>query len=213
MIGIIDYGMGNLRSVQKAFEAAGQTAKLTQDPEEIQSFAGLVLPGVGAFGKAMENLNDLGLVPAIQNYIQAKKPFLGICLGLQLLFTASEESFGGEAISGLDIIAGRVVKFPPDLKIPQIGWNQIIANKESRLLKGVSRQAYVYFVHSYYVRPQNPSVTLTTTEYGISFVSSIALNNVYAIQFHPEKSSTVGLKILSNFGAIIAKGENEVDVG
>ncbi len=205
MIGIIDYGMGNLRSVQKAFEAAGNPATLTRDSQELCGFSGLVLPGVGAFGRAMENLHKLGIAKKIVEEVGGGKPFLGICLGLQLLFSRSEESFGNLSEKGLDIIPGVVHRFPADLKVPQIGWNQIVVKKDSVLLKEIPKDGYVYFVHSYYVKPYQPEVVLTTTDYGMEFVSSVAVDNVYAIQFHPEKSSTLGLKILKNFGEIVSE--------
>lgn len=202
MIGIIDYGMGNLRSVQKAFAAAGLNAELVDQPAQLGAYRGLVLPGVGAFGKAMANLATMNLVSPLLDQITQGKPLLGICLGLQLLFSYSEESFGDEPIKGLNIIPGQVRRFSSELKVPQIGWNQISAKKQSKLLTNIPKQAYFYFVHSYYVEPLDPKSILTTTEYGIEFTSSVAQDNVYAIQFHPEKSSTLGLQILHNFGAI-----------
>ena len=201
MIAIIDYGMGNLKNVQKGFEKVGYQAQITDDAEEILAADGVVLPGVGAFKDAMNNLEESNLVKVIQDVIEADKPFLGICLGLQLLFTESEE-FG--ITPGLDIIEGRVVKFPDylDLKVPQIGWNQLNLKQDTKLYQGLDGEIYQYFVHSYYVAPQNKEVIATTTDYGIEFVSSIAKDNIYAVQFHPEKSSQQGLQILKNFGEI-----------
>ena len=201
MIAIIDYGMGNLKNVQKGFEKVGYQAQITDDAEEILAADGVVLPGVGAFKDAMNNLEEANLVKVIQDVIEADKPFLGICLGLQLLFTESEE-FG--ITPGLDIIEGRVVKFPDylDLKVPQIGWNQLNLKQDTKLYQGLDGEIYQYFVHSYYVAPQNKEVIATTTDYGIEFVSSIAKDNIYAVQFHPEKSSQQGLQILKNFGEI-----------
>lgn len=203
MIGIVDYGMGNLRSVQKAFEYAGTRAVVLREAPDAAQCSGLVLPGVGAFGRAMENLTRTGMKQAVLDHLQAGKPFLGICLGLQLLFAASEENFGGDSVPGLGIVPGRVRRFGPDLKVPQIGWNQIHARKNDPLLAGIPDGCYVYFVHSYYVEPVDPAWVLTTTDYGPDFVSSISQGPVWGIQFHPEKSSDIGLTILRNFGEIV----------
>ncbi|MCK8827942.1 imidazole glycerol phosphate synthase subunit HisH [Natroniella acetigena] len=202
MIKIIDYGMGNLKNVQKAFEMVGYQAEITQDKVEILAADGVVLPGVGAFKDAMENLEQLELTEVIKEVIEQKKPFLGICLGLQLLFTASEE-FG--VTEGLDIIPGRVKRFPQDLglKIPHIGWNQLDLQQETELYDCIEDGEYQYFVHSYYVEPDDEAVIVTTTDYGIEFVSSIVQGNIYAVQFHPEKSSHKGLQLLKNFGKIV----------
>lgn len=199
MITIIDYEMGNLRSVEKAFEHLGFEASVTRNPQKILDADKIVLPGVGAFKDCMENLNRFGLIEPIVQSIKAGKSFLGICLGMQLLFTESEE-FGNHP--GLDIIPGKVVRFPEkkDLKIPQIGWNQIRKKKEIPFLKEIPDESYVYFVHSYYVIPEDSSVTATTTDYGIEFTSSIYKDNIFATQFHPEKSQSIGLKILEAFG-------------
>jgi len=201
MIAIIDYGMGNLKNVKKGFEKVGYEAQITAEAEEILAAEGVVLPGVGAFKDAMHNLREADLVDLIQQVVAEDKPFLGICLGLQLLFTESEE-FG--LTSGLDLIEGRVIKFPDylDLKVPQIGWNELNIKEETKLYQGLSDEIYQYFVHSYYVVPQNKGVIASTTDYGIEFVSSIAKDNIYAVQFHPEKSSQQGLKILNNFGEL-----------
>ncbi|ADL12967.1 imidazole glycerol phosphate synthase subunit HisH [Acetohalobium arabaticum] len=202
MIRIIDYGMGNLRSVQKGFEKMGFAAEITSDPAEIAKADGVVLPGVGAFGDAMDNLREAGLIGVINDVIEQGMPFLGICLGLHLLFSTSEE-WGQQ--KGLDIIPGKVVKFPAELdkKIPHMGWNQLELEKETELFKDLESGFFQYFVHSYYVVPEDESVIATTTEYGMEFVSSIQQDNVYAVQYHPEKSSKQGLKILKNFGELI----------
>jgi len=202
MIAIIDYGMGNLRSVQKGFERVGFEAAVTRDVEKITSARGVVLPGVGAFHACMENLTRLGLIEPVRQVVR-KKPFLGICLGFQLLFSESEE-FGKQ--KGLDLFAGKVVGFHPnhDLKVPHMGWNRIEKKKETPFLEGLSSGDYVYFVHSFHVVPEDPSVVATTTEYGAPFVSSIATENLFACQFHPEKSQELGLRILANFGRFVS---------
>ncbi|WP_455241993.1 imidazole glycerol phosphate synthase subunit HisH [Petrachloros mirabilis] len=199
MIAIIDYGMGNLRSVSKAFEAVGQQAAVTRDLAEIQNASHVVLPGVGAFGDCMANLERLNLVESIRSTIQSGKPFLGICLGLQLLFTESEE-FGLH--KGLDIIAGRVKKFDldPSLKVPHMGWNQISMQKTCPIFDGIADGSNWYFVHSYFVDPTDHTIAATMTTYGIPFVSSIWKDNVVACQFHPEKSQASGLRLIKNFG-------------
>jgi glutamine amidotransferase len=206
MISIIDYGMGNLRSVQKGFERVGHKAVVTSHPDEILSADGVVLPGVGAFKDCMRNLEDGGLIDSIYKVIEKSKPFLGICLGLQLLFTESEE-FGIH--KGLDIIKGRVVKFSggtSHLKIPHMGWNSIKkSGQEGKFLpifEGIPDNSYFYFVHSYYVVPEDDSIIASNTDYGIEFVSSISKDNIFACQFHPEKSQERGLRILKNFGEI-----------
>ncbi len=198
MIVVVDYGTGNLRSVQKALESVGADAKISSDVKEIKNAQKLVLPGVGAFGQAMNKLSDCGLVSAIKDYIDSKRPFLGICLGLQLLFTESEECSG---LKGLDIFPGKVRKFSK-LKVPHMGWNQIVIaddKKDNVLFKGLDGGAYAYFCHSYYVDPKDKQIAATTTSYGLDFVSMIAVDNVWAVQFHPEKSQDVGLKMLKNF--------------
>jgi glutamine amidotransferase len=210
MIAIVDYGMGNLRSVHKGFEKVGFPAVVAQDPRSIRKASGLVLPGVGAFKKAMENLTELGLVEPIKEFIISERPFLGICLGLQLLFSESEE-FGVQ--SGLGIFAGRVVRFPfskpgsspcrGSLKVPHMGWNALQIRKRVPALEGIEDGAYFYFVHSYYPVPEERHIVATTTDYGGEFVSSVSRRNLFACQFHPEKSQTVGLKILHNFGALV----------
>lgn len=206
MITIIDYGMGNLRSVQKGFERLGFTARVTADPVDVERAGKLVLPGVGAFRDCMANLRSGGFVEPIKRHVESGRPFLGICLGLQLLFTESEE-FGRH--QGLGIIPGRVVRFPADmhqggeaLKVPHMGWNQITVRRQAPIFKGVADGAAVYFVHSYYVVPEDEGVVATVTDYGVPFCSSIWRENVMATQFHPEKSQQVGLTILKNFGEL-----------
>jgi glutamine amidotransferase len=197
MIAIIDYGMGNLRSVSKAFERLGYAAEVTRDPRRIADASHVVLPGVGAFPDCMRNLEEMGLIDPVHRALSSGKPFLGICLGLQLLFTESEE-FGLH--KGLGWIRGRVVRFPGDgMKVPHMGWNTLEIRKATPMLEGLPTDAMVYFVHSYYVVPEDPGLIATTTDYGQPFASSIATGNVFACQFHPEKSQAVGLRLLRNF--------------
>jgi glutamine amidotransferase len=205
MIAVIDYGMGNLRSVQKALEFVGAKVIVTHDPDLILSADSVVLPGVGAFKDCMANLNKLSLIDPIRKFIDSGKPFLGICLGLQVLFEESEE-YG--PVPGLGILPGKVVKFidgssdtrkGPQIKIPHMGWNQIKVKKNAPLFGGVGDSPYFYFVHSYYVVPEDPEMVATVTHYGIEFVSGIQHKNIYAFQFHPEKSQTLGLSILERF--------------
>ena len=205
MIAVIDYGMGNLRSVQKGFERLGRQAEITRDISAILAADGVVLPGVGAFSACMENLRRYGLVKPIRKIVRQKKPFLGICLGFQLLFSESEE-FGPQ--KGLDLFPGRVVGFRPHngLKVPHMGWNRIEKKKQSPFLDGISDGDYVYFVHSFYVAPEETSLVATTTPYGGSFASSIATDHLFACQFHPEKSQKIGLRILANFARFAEKG-------
>ncbi len=195
---IIDYGMGNLRSVQKGFEKIGFEAKLTRNKKEIERASAIVLPGVGAFKDCMENLEKYGLIDPLLRSIGKGKPYLGICLGLQILFSESEE-FG--ACKGLDLIKGRVVKFRPDPehKVPHMGWNTIEKLKEIPTLQGVENGDFFYFVHSYYVIPEEEEWISTVTSYGRPFASSISKGSIFATQFHPEKSQKKGLKILENF--------------
>jgi glutamine amidotransferase len=196
MIAIIDYGMGNLRSVQKAFKKIGAEAVVTSDEATIESASALVLPGVGAFGDAMANLREAGLVGSIYRAIEEGKPLLGICLGMQLLFEISEEM---GVHQGLGVFKGRVMRFRVNLKVPHMGWNQIHIRRPNLLLRGVADGSYVYFVHSYYVQPADPKIVLATTDYGIDYASIIGRDAIYGIQFHPEKSQDVGLMILHNF--------------
>ena len=201
-IAIIDYGMGNLRSVQKAFERLGHAAEVTGDPERVTRAPGVVLPGVGAFAACMTNLAAAGLVEPVKQVIRAGRPFLGICLGMQLLFDESEE-FG--PVAGLGILPGRVVRFAPDpeRKIPHMGWNSLRMVRRAPELTGIEDGAYVYFVHSYYPVPRDADVVATTTPYGEEFASSVVRDNVFACQFHPEKSQQVGLRLLDNFVGVV----------
>ncbi len=203
MIAIVDYDMGNLRSVEKAFLKLGLEAKVTRSPKEILNASHIVLPGVGAFKDCMRNLDQYGLIDPLLKSIEAGKPFLGICLGLQLLFEESTE-FGVH--KGLGVLKGRVVRFPSagaeGLKVPHMGWNSINKKKESPLMNGITEGEYFYFVHSYYAAPDDAGATLTTTDYGLDFVSSIAKDNITACQFHPEKSQKAGLRVLKNFGSL-----------
>jgi glutamine amidotransferase len=203
MIAIIDYGMGNLRSVQKGLERVGFDAIVTRDVGQIESARGVVLPGVGAFSACMENLGKFGLIEPIRELVRQEKPFLGICLGFQLLFSESEE-FGKQ--KGLDLFPGKVVGFHPreDLKVPHMGWNRVDKQKNSPFLDGIATGDYVYFVHSFYVAPDDSTIVATTTDYGQPFVSSIATERLFACQFHPEKSQELGLRILTNFGRFVA---------
>ena len=204
MIAIVDYGMGNLRSVEKSFVHLGYRAEVTRDAAAIRAADGVVLPGVGAFNACMENLRRYGLVEPIREVVTRKKPFLGICLGFQLLFTESEE-FGPQ--KGLDLFPGRVVAFRPDdgLKVPHMGWNQIEKKKPTPFLEGIAEGDYVYFVHSFYVVPDDSSLAATTTPYAGTFVSSIATDHLFACQLHPEKSQKTGLAILANFARFAEK--------
>ncbi len=198
MVAIIDYDAGNVKSVEKAITALGKHAILTGKPDEILSAEHVILPGVGAFGDAMKKLNQYGLVDTIRKVIEKKTPFLGICLGLQLLFESSEESPG---VDGLGILPGKIVRIPEkdDLKIPHIGWNSLSYPNQGRLFQGVPEQSYVYFVHSYYLQADEPEIVKAVTEYGTLIHASVEKDNIFACQFHPEKSSEVGMTILKNF--------------
>lgn len=204
MIAVVDYGMGNLRSVHKALEKVGYTACVTSSPRKIRDASAIVLPGVGAFKDCIVNLEKLKLIEPILQSVRSGKPFLGICLGLQVLFTESEE-FG--KTPGLDVIEGRVVHFSQDdnptvnrLKIPHMGWNSLSLKKTIPIFNKIEDGSFFYFVHSYYVAPDDTAVIATTTSYGIEFTSSIQKDNIFACQFHPEKSQQVGLQLLKNFG-------------
>jgi glutamine amidotransferase len=205
MIAIIDYGMGNLRSVQKGFERMGHEAVVTREPHTILDASKVVLPGVGAFPDCMRNLEEYGLIDAVRKSIASGKPFLGICLGLQLLFTESEE-FG--ISKGLDIIKGTVVRFRgpqfQDLKVPHMGWNAVRIQRRPPALADAPEGSHFYFVHSFHVVPEDKNVIATTTDYGIEFVSSIWKDNIFATQFHPEKSQALGLSVLKHFGEMKA---------
>lgn len=203
MIAIIDYGAGNLQSVKKALDYLGEPNLITAKSSEIEAADALVLPGVGSFGDAMQSLSDSGLLETVRAAALSDTPFLGICLGLQLLFPESEESKG---VKGLGVLPGKIIKFPGDmgLKIPQIGWNSINIREGCKLFAGVPQNAYVYFVHSYYLQAADPEVVAAKAEYGVTFHASVAdeAHRLYATQFHPEKSGAVGLRILRNFAAM-----------
>lgn len=197
MIAIIDYDAGNIKSVEKAILSLGSQAVITRDKETILRADKVILPGVGAFGDAMEKLRAYGLVDIIKRVVENKTPFLGICLGLQLLFEESEEAHG---VEGLGILKGKILHIPDKgLKVPQIGWNSLRFPNKGRLFKGIDEGAYVYFVHSYYLKADEPDIVTATTEYAALIHASVEKDNVFACQFHPEKSSAVGLKILKNF--------------
>ncbi len=199
MIAIIDYGMGNLRSVHKAFEKVGAQVQVTHNAADILKADKIVLPGVGAMAPAMQKLQELGLIDAIRTVTKQGKPFFGICLGLQLLFEKSSE---GGLVEGLKILEGSVERFN-QLKVPHMGWNQIqVQSAGHAMYQGVENRANVYFCHSYYVQPPNTHLAASTTNYGINFVSSIAKDNIWGVQFHPEKSQSIGLKILENFAKL-----------
>ena len=195
-IAIVDYGMGNIRSVENSFIKSGADIKITSEPAVINGSSGVILPGVGAYRDAYRNLENRGLISVIKRSTY-EKPFLGICLGMQLLFDYSLEDGKNR---GLGLLKGSVQKIPPGVKIPHMGWNQIhIRIKDSKVLKGIRNGEYFYFVHSYYVVPDDGSVISSTTEYGTELVSSIEKDNIFGLQFHPEKSSTMGLRLIRNF--------------
>lgn len=209
MIAIIDYGMGNLRSVQKGFEKMGYAAEVTRDAKRIEAAPGVVLPGVGAFAACMNGLADCGLTDTVYRVVANGTPLLGICVGMQILFSESVE-FG--RVRGLDILKGQVVRFDPTQlaggKIPHMGWNQLHLKRRLPHLDGIAESSAVYFVHSYYPVPDDPAVIATTTDYGhMEFTSSVQWRNIFATQFHPEKSQAIGLRILSNFGRLV-QGES-----
>ncbi len=203
MIAIVDYGMGNLRSVSKAFDLQGFPVTVTRDQDVISNASGLVLPGVGAFGDCVRNLDEYGLTTPIKDYIDSGRPFLGICLGLQVLFEESEESPG---VPGFGVFKGKVVKFPnfkeERLKVPHMGWNEILIQKDAPVLEGIPDKSWFYFVHSYYPAPADESIIAVKADYGIEFTAAVYKENVFASQFHPEKSSEYGLKMLRNFAAL-----------
>jgi len=196
----VDYGVGNLRSISKGLEKSGAQVKITHNHNDLRNADAIVLPGVGAFAPAVKNMEPINgiLAEAMNN----GKPIFGICLGLQLLFTRSNE---GGSIKGLDFISGEVVKLPDSMKTPQMGWNTIDFVKSHSLLEGVKDHSYVYFVHSYYPQPTDPNVIVTTTDYGMRFPSMVTKKNLFATQFHPEKSSKTGLMILNNFVKIVKR--------
>jgi len=194
---IVDYGSGNLRSVQRSFERAGFSSQITHDPNVISEATHLVVPGVGAFSDCMDNLEKLELLEPIREFIKADKPYLGMCLGLQILFSEGSE-FGSKP--GLGILPGQVIRFPKnELKVPHMGWNQITIQKKIPLLKNIPNHSYFYFVHSYYGSPKESACIVTTTDYGMAFPSAIAQGRLFACQFHPEKSQEMGRQLLKNF--------------
>lgn len=201
MIAILDYDAGNIRSVEKALQHLGEETIVTHDFREIQKADKVILPGVGAFGDAMEHLKHYELDRAIKEVVAMDKPFLGICLGLQLLFESSDETPG---VEGLGILKGNILRIPEEegLKIPHIGWNSLEFPREGRLFQDLPADPYVYFVHSYYLQAQEPQIVTATCEYGVQIHASVEKNQVFACQFHPEKSGEVGLKILKNFATL-----------
>lgn len=200
MIAIVDYGMGNLRSVSNAFARLNAEAIVTRDADEIKGSSAIVLPGVGAFGRCVENLQKLKLFDLIRQEIGSGKRYLGICLGMQILFESSEEAPG---VAGMGVIKGSVARFKGGLKVPHMGWNSVQMATHSEILKGIDDGAYFYFVHSYYPAPAE-DVAATRTDYGIDFVSAVERDNLFACQFHPEKSQSIGLQLLSNFVRLCA---------
>ena len=200
MIGIIDYGMGNLRSVEKALQSVGAKTRFVTGTAGLDGLAGLVLPGVGAFTDCVGNLRATGLWEPIREWIAADKPFFGICLGYQMLFDGSEE---GPGVEGLGVFKGNVVRFPKtELKVPQMGWNEVNIVKPSVFTEGVVTGDHVYFVHSFYPVPTDSAIVTMTTDYGLSFASAVGQGNLFATQFHPEKSQRIGLQLLSNFAKL-----------
>ncbi len=202
-VGIIDYGMGNLRSVEKGLQKVGVEVTLCSEAEEFDSFDGLVLPGVGAFGDAMGHLRERGMDRALHHYIGSGRNLLGICLGLQMLFEYSEEHGRNE---GLGVIPGKVRRLPGTVKVPHMGWNVLNVTRDVPLFEGVASGSRFYFVHSYYCEPSTDDWTIGTTPYGLEFTCAAGRENVWGLQFHPEKSSLLGLRILENFGRMVASG-------
>lgn len=198
--GIIDYGMGNLRSVEKGLEKAGVASEICADPERLGSYDGLILPGVGAFRDAMENLTDLGMDRAIKDFVSTGRHLLGICLGMQLMLDYSEEHGRNE---GLGMIGGGCLRLPDSVKVPHMGWNILKVKQQVPLFEGLSEGDRFYFVHSFYCAPTDEDVVIGTTDYGLEFACAIRKDNVWGMQFHPEKSSLLGLHILENFGRLI----------
>ncbi len=201
MIAVIDYDAGNLRSVEKALAALGEQPEVTRDPQVIRTADKVILPGVGAFGDAMENLRRFGLVEPIRQVVEKGTPFLGICLGMQLLFESSEESPG---VEGLSLLPGKILRIPPQegLKIPHMGWNSLQVRPGARLFRGLPEEPYVYFVHSYYLKAGEEAIVAATTQYGVEIHASVERGNLFGCQFHPEKSSAVGRTILKNFAGL-----------
>ena len=206
MIGIIDYDAGNMKSVEKALQFLGEETVVTRDRQKLLAADHVILPGVGSFGDAMERLSEYGLIPVIHEIVDAGTPFLGICLGLQLLFESSEESPG---VRGLGLLPGKILRIPPaeGLKIPHMGWNSLHFPRKGRLFKGLPEETYAYFVHSYYLQAEDPEIIAAETTYGVTIHASVEKDNLFACQFHPEKSSTAGLSMLKNFASI---GKEEI---
>jgi imidazole glycerol-phosphate synthase subunit HisH len=198
MIALIDYDAGNMKSVEKALLALGQEVITTRDPKELLAADKVILPGVGAFGDAMEKLNSFALTEVIREIAERQTPFLGICLGMQLLFERSDEAPG---VQGLGILPGEILRIPKhgELKIPHMGWNSLELSNQGRLFRGIEEGAYVYFVHSYYLKAKEEEIVKASTQYGVHIHASVEKNNVFGCQFHPEKSSATGLQILKNF--------------
>ena len=205
MIAIIDYDAGNIKSVEKALISLGEEIVVTRESQVILQADGVILPGVGAFGDAMDKLHSYGLVEVIKQVVAKNTPFLGICLGLQLMFDSSDETPG---VEGLGILPGKIVRIPDGegIKVPHIGWNSLTYPNQGRLYKGIPENSYVYFVHSYYLQAKEPEIVMAATEYGTYIHASVEKGNVFACQFHPEKSSSVGLKILQNFIDVVTEG-------
>ena len=206
MIGIIDYDAGNIKSVEKALQLLGEETVVTRDRETLLSADHVILPGVGSFGDAMGRLSEYGLIPVIHEIVDRETPFLGICLGLQLLFESSEESPG---VPGLNLLPGRILRIPAaeGLKIPHMGWNSLHFPREGRLFRGLPEDTYAYFVHSYYLKAEDPSIVKAETDYGVTIHASVEKGNLFACQFHPEKSSSAGLAMLKNFASV---GKEEI---
>lgn len=201
MIAIIDYDAGNLKSVEKALVSLGQEVVVSRQPEVLKSADKVILPGVGSFGDAMANLEKFDLIDTIKEIAHSGKPFLGICLGLQLLFERSDETPG---VEGLGLLKGTILRIPPceGLKIPHMGWNSLTINPESKLFAGIANNSYVYFVHSYYLKAEDESIVAASTDYSAHIHAAVECGNIYACQFHPEKSSDIGLHILKNFAGL-----------
>lgn len=202
MIGIIDYGRGNLRSVEKALLRLGYSARILEKPKELESVQGIILPGVGAFADAMSALEEKGWIQPLLHYAESGRPFLGICLGMQVLFEAGEEH--GEH-RGLGLLPGRVVRFPAGRKVPHMGWNTVAQERSCFLMEGIPDEAYFYFVHSYYAQSEDEQILIGMSDYGLRFPALVGRDNVWGAQFHPEKSSPWGLKLLENFGKWVSE--------
>ncbi len=200
MIVIIDYGMGNLRSVQKSLEAMGYNTLIASDPDQLKMASKVILPGVGAYEDAMKNLEEIGMDQAIKDFVQTGRPFLGICLGMQMLMSVSEENGFHK---GLDLVPGQVLKLPTSVKVPHMGWNSLDFQRSIPLTNGIRDGNFLYFVHSYYVKLNNVNYSVATTDYGMNFCSIVAKDNILGVQFHPEKSSSLGQNILKNFGEMM----------